>query len=109
MKQRTQHPEAQVSVLEMKGQARANKVTVRVHSEAKDTFKDYTLNVYVQDAPSETIHLSDLTVSSGKLIPGFNPDTQFYRVHVANDVTTLNVNAKTKTAMFHLREWGAIH
>ncbi len=95
----TQHPEAQVSVLGNEAlKTGANKVTVRVHSEAKDTFKDYTLNVYVQDAPSETIHLSDLTVSSGKLIPGFSPDTQFYRVHVGNDIATFNVNAKTKTA-----------
>ena len=70
-----------------------NLVIVRVTPQDKVGVKDYILNVFVQEPASSNINLTNLKTKPGQLSPEFLPARQFYRVSVANEVTSINVDA----------------
>ena len=55
--------------------------------------KTYTINVNRKDNRSGNNNLSSLSVSNGKLSPGFSKNTTSYSVEVPYEVTRLNITA----------------
>ena len=55
--------------------------------------KVYTINVNRKDNRSTNNNLASLSISNGKLNPGFNKNTTSYSVEVPYEVTRLNISA----------------
>lgn len=93
----TVDPKATYEVLNNDLKPGTNEVVVRVKPENGVGFKDYAINVYVQDKPSDNIDLSSLTISKGRLIPDFDRKHQYYTALVDYDTDSIVINATTYT------------
>ena len=69
-----------------------NALAVKVIAE-NGAEKVYTINVNRKDNRRTNNNLSSLSVSNGKLSPGFNKNTTYYSVEVPYEVTRINISA----------------
>ena len=72
-----------------------NALEVNVIAE-NGSVKTYTINVNRKDDRSGNNNLSSLSVSSGKLSPGFNKNTINYSMEVPYEVSRLNISANAE-------------
>ena len=72
-----------------------NALNVTVTAENGST-KTYTINVNRKDNRSTNNNLSSLSISNGKLNPGFSKNTTSYKVEVPYEVSRLTINAKAE-------------
>lgn len=75
----------------------ANEIKITVTAE-DGSKKVYTINVNRKDDRSSNNNLASLSVSGGKLIPGFSKGNTKYSMEVPFETSKINVNAKAEDA-----------
>lgn len=69
--------------------------TITVTALDGTTTKEYTIDITVNQTPSDNANLASLSVDAGSLVPAFDPETTEYNVAVPEGTTTVNISAET--------------
>jgi LPXTG-motif cell wall-anchored protein len=84
----------------------SNYVYIRVYGKDESEYTEYIVNLYREY--SDNARLSNLTVTQGTLVPGFDPETTAYTVNVSTDVTSIGIRPTAAVEGAEIRVNGAL-